>query len=313
MRLGGWLTSVRPTLPALTVMLASLLLLSESAGGSVQAVGVRTGVVAFEAANGLYLVDAGSGGPHLIPGSKPGDGDPRIAPDGSTIAFDRDSGGTNRDIWVMNVDGTGQRRLTFSPALDNWPQWAPHGRSLAFLSERDGYRSVYVANVRTGAARRVVRYGQFPSWTADGRLIFTGLTTKNEAGLIFTIRPYGADRQPLPTQPGHALGVRQSPDGLKIVYSTRSHQVYRAAADGTQAAPLVAPVDDEANDPDWSPDGQWILYDLGPAGTAQATATGKYPSDIWVIRSDGTENQRLTTTGACCADWHGPLQNPEGG
>jgi Tol biopolymer transport system component len=118
----------------------------------------------------------------------------------------------------------------------------------------------------------------------------------------------GSDRRPLPTQPGNALGVRVSADGRQIVYSSRDKRVYRADIDGGRSAPLVVSGNNEANDPDWSPDGEWIVYDFGPPGTAQDTAAGNYPSDIYVIRADGTENARLTSLGACCANWHAPLQ-----
>jgi TolB protein len=290
------------------VVVLGLVLVEGPSSAGVSARAERAGVIAFEAENGLYTVDANGGEPRLIPGSEPGDGDPRWSPDGTKLAFDRELDG-NRDVYIMNIDGSRQRRLTFSPASDAWPQWAPHGRSLAFLSERDGSRSVYAINIQTGAARRVARYGQFPDWTPDGLIIFSGLLERDEAGRIFTIRPYGADRRPLPTQPGNALGVTVSSDGQQIVFSTRGiHQVYRADIDGARSAALAASNNNEANDPDWSPDGEWVVYDFGPRGTGEASAEGKYLSDIYVIRADGSENTRLTSIGACCANWHAPLQ-----
>ena len=33
--------------------------------------------------------------------------------------------GTNREIFVMNTDGSGQTRLTNNPALDGAPSWSP--------------------------------------------------------------------------------------------------------------------------------------------------------------------------------------------
>jgi Tol biopolymer transport system component len=290
------------------VVVLGLVLVGQTSSAGVSVAAERAGVIAFEAKTGLYTVDADGGEPRLIPGSKPGDGDPRWSPDGTKLAFDRELDG-NRDVYIMNIDGSGQRRLTFSLASDAWPQWAPHGRSLAFLSERDGSRSVYAINVQTGAARRVARYGQFPTWTPDGLIIFTGLLARDEAGRIFTIRPYGAHRRPLPTQPGNALGVTVSPDGQQIVFSTRGiHQVYRADIGGARSAPLAASKNNEANDPDWSPDGEWVVYDFGPLGAGEASAEGKYVSDVSVIRADGSENTRLTSTGACCPNWHAPLQ-----
>ena len=88
------------------------------------------------------------------------------------------------------------------------------------------------------------------------------------------------------------------------MYSTRDQRVYRAAADGSGTQALVVSENNEANDPDWSPDGQWIVYDFGPPGTIEATAEGRYPSDVYVIRADGHADVRLTHVGACCANWH---------
>ncbi len=66
---------------------------------------------------------------------------PSWSPDGRRIAFmsDRDEtrdpgcGATcNREIYVINADGTGETRLTNDPGIDNWPAWSPDGTRIAF-------------------------------------------------------------------------------------------------------------------------------------------------------------------------------------
>ena len=42
------------------------------------------------------------------------------------------------EIYLMNPDGTGQRRLTNSPGSDSQPSWSPDGTRIAFTSLRDG-------------------------------------------------------------------------------------------------------------------------------------------------------------------------------
>jgi Tol biopolymer transport system component len=65
------------------------------------------------------------------------------SPDGSKIAFTRatDHGA---QIFVMNANGTGVRRLTKGPGRNDLPKWSPDGSRIAFISKRDGNRELYV-------------------------------------------------------------------------------------------------------------------------------------------------------------------------
>jgi len=78
---------------------------------------------------------------------------PRWSPDGSKIAFASDMTKTfgqrflrvrNRDIWVMNADGSGLRQLTWHSADDIEPAWSPDGDQIVFASNRS--RSAYDAD-----------------------------------------------------------------------------------------------------------------------------------------------------------------------
>ena len=53
----------------------------------------------------------------------------------------------NYNIYAMNIDGTGQTRLTHNPASDWSPAWSPDGTKIAFVSDRDGNLEIYVMNV----------------------------------------------------------------------------------------------------------------------------------------------------------------------
>jgi hypothetical protein len=72
---------------------------------------------------------------------------------GSQILFmsreQRDDGqgeNNNWDVYVVNVNGTGLRRLTDSPGRDGLAVASPDKRSIAFVSDRDGYWALYVMN-----------------------------------------------------------------------------------------------------------------------------------------------------------------------
>ena len=61
------------------------------------------------------------------------DVDPAYSPDGRRIAFSSDRGGSY-DIWVMDLDGSRQVRLTSMRGDERLPRWSHDGRRIAFLS-----------------------------------------------------------------------------------------------------------------------------------------------------------------------------------
>ncbi|MBT5874772.1 MAG: hypothetical protein HOH43_15245 [Candidatus Latescibacteria bacterium] len=55
------------------------------------------------------------------------------------------------DIYVINVDGSGETNLTPSPDGDRTPSFSPDGRKIVFASRRDGNYEIYTMN-RDGSA-----------------------------------------------------------------------------------------------------------------------------------------------------------------
>jgi tetratricopeptide (TPR) repeat protein len=71
---------------------------------------------------------------------------------GTKIAFMSNRDG-NWEIYVMNNDGSGVRRLTNNAANDGLPVWSPDGRSIGFVSDQGGAWSVWVMS-SDGSNRR---------------------------------------------------------------------------------------------------------------------------------------------------------------
>lgn len=120
----------------------------------------------------------------LTHGEGPGSGryDPDWSPDGSKIAFTGPGPGT--DIYVMNADGTDQRRLLNSVTMSGWdPSWSPDGSKIAFTGNIGGgnYEIFVIGGDGSGLVNLTDNYvgppdytridDEEPAWSPDGTRI----------------------------------------------------------------------------------------------------------------------------------------------
>lgn len=89
--------------------------------------------------------------------------DPQSSPDGSRIVFGLsslrgDGAGRSSDLWLVETDGTGLRRLTTSPAGEFNARWAPDGSAVYFLSTRSGSSQVWRLGMEGGEAQQVTDF-----------------------------------------------------------------------------------------------------------------------------------------------------------
>jgi TolB protein len=139
--------------------------------------------IAFGGTRDLYAVTVATGALTRLTQSEAswlGNFTPAYSPDGRTIAFSRSTDAFNNDIFVIGADGRHLRRVTTTQGTDGrlgeetMPSWSPDGRTLVFVSNRDGNWELYAIR-RDGSGERRLTHTradeQNPRWRGDGKRI----------------------------------------------------------------------------------------------------------------------------------------------
>jgi dipeptidyl aminopeptidase/acylaminoacyl peptidase len=150
--------------------------------------------------NGLYTVSATDGGDlarltHSLPGSS--DAYPQYSPDGTQVGFFRTKEGVSPQgsgaLFVVNIDGSGVRRITPWGSAFLTQSWSPDGSWIAF--QRPYGELTLVHPDGTGLHQLPVELPPGsgianPSWSPDGTMIVLSLERDGHAN-IFLVRPDG--------------------------------------------------------------------------------------------------------------------------
>jgi TolB protein len=251
-----------------------------------------TASAAYPGANGPITFDRGgsiltlsSGSPFTLSASGY-DFAPKYSPDGSRVAYT-----VNRDIWVMDADGTDRTQVTTGGTANRDPDWSPDGKRISYAGMgTNGRADIFVVPAKGGTATPVTTTGDHderdPAFSPDGsRIAFTrtGCETPFGGGTCVYVasatgggatnltpedRVEGCDNQPGYYFNGASKSPTWSPDGKRIAFvgpllcrvSTIGSDIWVMNADGSGKANLTH--DDGTNDvePAFSPDGTKIAF-----------------------------------------------------
>ncbi len=118
----------------------------------------------------IYLQDLTTGQRRLLITASGNQSAPSFSPDGNRLVFaSSQAGGTQ--LFVINADGSGLRRLTQSAAIDTAAFWASDNR-IYFMSDRAGSPQIYRIAPEGGQAERLTFDGAYsanPRVAPDGK------------------------------------------------------------------------------------------------------------------------------------------------
>jgi Tol biopolymer transport system component len=209
---------------------------------------------------------------------------PTPSPDGRRIAYLRREG-IRSTIWVMNADGSGQRRLTSGGESEVWPQWSPDGRRLAYMvwdaaactpvsGSGCAVTDVWTVDADGSGQRKVLDSAFQPRWSPDGSKLLFQRYDSNLATLgVYVARSDGTGVRQLVRATlwgSDRAAPAWSPTGRTIVYGAGMGAVRLRllSVDGRRRRVLAV-----GSSPAWSHDGSRIAF---------TRKTG-----VWVVRTRG--------------------------
>ena len=244
---------------------------------------------------------------------------PEVSPDGKWVAYgistpDMDANRGVSNIWIVSTSGGDAIQLTQS-GKDSAPSWSPDGKTLAFLSGRDGSSQVYVISMEGGEAKKLTTLStgaDLFKWSPDGQSIaFTSGVyvdckddacnkQRDEEKEKSKVKAHVADHL-LYRHWDHWSEGKRSHLFIQLVEGTK------AARDLTEGADYDVPPDERGGSADinFSPDSKEICY-TAVTDKMEAISTN---ADLFLVPVAGGESKRITTNQGFDGN---PVYSPDG-
>jgi dipeptidyl aminopeptidase/acylaminoacyl peptidase len=223
---------------------------------------------------------------------------PQISPDGKLVAYEVsktnwEENAFETEIWVAHVAAPHDPyQLTSGKKSSSAPRWSPNGKEVAFLSDRDGKKQIYLISPMGGEAREISKAETAVNafkWMPDGKsLVYTASDAdtkemkdrkakygefeivKSEYEMTHLwLQPVDGKATPITSGSDFSVtGFSISPDGSKIAFAAASNPTPGSSGSsdlytvgiGDKAVHKIVGMRGPESNPVWSPDGSQIAF-----------------------------------------------------
>jgi Tol biopolymer transport system component len=275
------------------------------------------GLIAIGCEDGLWTVDAEGSG--LVQVTDEPVLTPDWSPAGTMIAFTRLDAPGIASLWVMDADGSDERRLTNPTAEARDPSWTPSAEFIGYSTNEDGDRTIRAFSMGTGYSSAVVypegvsvqdpAFAPVPSADWWYTLVVASVDGGPTGIWVNQHVAYQVVQTTAPPAGSTDASPDWAPSGDRYAFvrddgSTRSIQA--VDLDGSDLVRLTDETVD-AISPTYSADGSTIAFLARPAteyGTEAAF-------DLWTMNADGSGAEAILSDVACeHIDWQSVLDPP---
>jgi dipeptidyl aminopeptidase/acylaminoacyl peptidase len=231
---------------------------------------------------------------------------PCPSPDGRWVvyavrSFDVEANKGASDLWLVGIDGKGERQLTTDPANDTDPRWAPDGKSIYFLSRRGGSAQVWRLPIDGGEAKQVTDLPidvQAFDVHPDGKRLIVALEVFVDCNDVDCTKKRLDEKET--SKATGRLYTQVFVRRWDTWEDGRRQHLFAVPVAGGKAIDLMKGMDADAPPVPWgsmddvavTPDGKSLVFTAKDAGREEAWSTN---DDLFLVPLDGSAKPRNLT------------------
>ncbi len=159
---------------------------------------------------------------------------PAWSPDGTKLVFYSNCENAQRNIYMMNRDGSGREKLTSGTDEDRFPVFSPDGNSIAFTSTPKKINQIWLMDL-DGGNQKYLADGCGSTFSPDGNWLW--FSTNCEDSDIKRIQIDGTNLSTVGSMFGHNPSI--SPDGQFVVFQS-NNDIWMMDVDGSNPTQLTS-------------------------------------------------------------------------